>query len=359
MADLDRVVSVVITRQTTVPTMESFDNILIVDEFLKASVTPVMTATNRVREYSSLSELVAAGFTDTTFVYKAAARIFGQNPSISKVVVGRKLTGADGTETWAQALTAILTEHADWYGLITSTRLKSDVLLIAAWVESNKKLYVTTASDSDILSGTGDVADLLKTAAYERTLIAYHSTAGQAPHEQPGDAIIDAAILGKMFGGYDPGSATWAYKSLAGISVDLLTPSQISTALGKNCNVYTAIAGVNVLQMGKVSSGEFADVIHGLDWLKARIQQLVFTPLANTAKVPYTNAGIEIIVSAVRTALQEGVTNSLLSSFTVSAPKVTEISVADRGTRVLPDVRFTAVLAGAVHTVEVDGVVTV
>lgn len=354
MADLDRVVSVVITRQTTVPTMESFDNILIVDEFLKASVTPVMTATDRVREYSSLSELVAAGFTNTTFVYKAAARIFGQNPSISKVVVGRKLTGADGTETWVQALTAILTEHADWYGLITRTRTESDVLPIAAWVESNKKLYVTTASDSDILSGTGDVADLLKTAKYERTLIAYHSTAGTGT-----DQIIDAAILGKMFGGYDPGSATWAYKSLAGISVDLLTPSQISTALGKNCNVYTAIAGVNVLQMGKVSSGEFADVIHGLDWLKARIQQLVFTPLANTAKVPYTNAGIEIIVSAVRTALQEGVTNALLSSFTVSAPKVTEISTADRGTRVLPDVRFTAVLAGAVHTVEVDGVVTV
>lgn len=352
MSDLDRVVSVVITRQTTVPTMESFDNILIVDEFLMASVTPALSL--RTREYSSLAALVAAGFADSSFVYKAAARIFGQNPSITKVVVGRKKTGVDGTETWAAALSAILTENADWYGLVISSRADADIAAVAAWTESNKKLYSTSSADTDILSGTGDIAETLEAAAYERTFLTYHSLTGTGT-----DVVPEAAVLGKMFGGYEPGAATWAYKTLAGVPVDLLTPAQITTALGKNCNVYTAIAGVNVLQMGKVASGEFADVIHGLDWLKARIQQLVFTPLANTAKVPYTNAGIEVIASAVRTALQEGVASSLLSSFTVTAPQVSEVSSADRGNRILPNVNFTAVLAGAVHTVEVDGVVTV
>ena len=39
-------------------------------------------------------------------------------------------------------------------------------------------------------------------------------------------------------------------------------------------------------------------MIHGLDWLKARIQNLVYTPIAQQDKVPYTDAGIGVISPA-------------------------------------------------------------
>jgi hypothetical protein len=41
------------------------------------------------------------------------------------------------------------------------------------------------------------------------------------------------------------------------------------------------------------------------------------------------------------------------------APKVKDVSSADRANRVLPDVTFSATLAGAIHAVEILGTISV
>jgi len=46
--------------------------------------------TNRVREYSSLAEMVSDGFLTTKAPYLAASRIFGQSPAPSSVKIGRR-----------------------------------------------------------------------------------------------------------------------------------------------------------------------------------------------------------------------------------------------------------------------------
>ena len=45
--------------------------------------------------------------------------------------------------------------------------------------------------------------------------------------------------------------------------------------------------------------------------------------------------------------------------FIITAPDVSEVSSQNKIDRILPDVNFTATLAGAIHVVQVNGVIQV
>ncbi len=361
MSNVDRIVDVTITRQSSaVPTMASFSGLLIAAEFLKATPIPDFGTTERVREYSDLAEVLAAGFDEDTFVYKAAAAVFSQAVALDRVYVGRKLTGADGTETWTEALAAMALENPNWYGLIAETRTEATQQLVAAWVEANKKLCVLASADADILDSAysaetpAEIASYVKAHAYERTGVIYHPDAGDADDEP----CPDAAWMGLMFT-KDPGAATWMFKTLRGVTPYTLTGARWTNVDAKNANVYTEVAGVSMTQRGTAGSGEYLDVMHGIDWLTARIQNKVFTPLVQQDKVPFTNSGVEVVVNSLKSALQEAVDIGLLASYEVSAPDVADVDAEDKAARTLPDVTFTAILAGAIHKTQINGVVTV
>jgi hypothetical protein len=350
MSDLDRIVQVTITRQTASPSVESFNDVLVVGEFLAAKTTPAFST--RTREYGSLAEMAAEGWVAGDAHYDAAEAIFSQSPSISKIVVGRKLTGADGSETWTEALTAIALVSNTWYGIIALTRTLAHQQLIAAWVETNKKLAVLASADSNVISGTGDIAEYVETQGYDRTAVLYHSSA-----DLTGDEFPDAAWIGKMFPG-DPGESNWMFKTLTGITPDAFTTAQRNTVLGKNGNIYSSVAGISMTEKGTVGSGEYLDVIWGLDYMSANIQNKVFSLLVNSAKVPFTDAGIQGVVAKVKEALQEAVAIGLITAeFEVSAPLASAVSSADKSARTLKDITFTATLQGAVNAVQIEGVV--
>lgn len=360
MADIDSIVKVNITRQTTTPQMESFDGILLVQEFLASSTTPVFGATERIREYGRLKEVSEAGFGITSFIYQAAQKIFSQAIAVDRIYVGRKLTGVDGTETWEACLTALGADTSygnKWYGLCVATRVNADQQDIADWVQANEKLCIFASSDTNILaSGTQTtIADYVKTNSLDRSAVIYSPNVTDATD----DDCPDAAWFGKMFP-KDPGSATWAFKTLAGVATYGLTSSQFTQGLGRNANLYVNVAGVSITKNGTVGTGEYLDVMHGIDWLKARIQNLIFTPIAQLDKVPFTDAGVQVIVGQLRAALEEGVSVNLLAadSIEITYPKVADVSAINKAARLLPDVKFTATLAGAIHKTEIDGVVS-
>jgi hypothetical protein len=354
MGDIDRIVQVTISRQTVVPSMASFNDVLIAAEFLASSVIPPMSASERIREYGSIAEVAAAGFSTSSFVYRAASKIFSQNPRISRVFVGRKKTGVDGTETWDVALAAMAIENPNWYGLVVETRTEADQQVVATWVETQTRLCILASADADIVdAASGDIADYLKTNNIERTAVIYHPDAGDVTEEP----CPDAAWFGKMFS-KDPGSATWAFKTLTGVSTYALTTAQVNRAKGKNANIYTSVSDVAITEAGTVGSGEFLDVMHGIDWLTARIQQRVFTVLVQQDKIPYTDAGVQSVVGELKAALQEAVDINLIASYEVDYPLVADVAPASKAARILPDVTFTAILSGAVHKVEIAGVVT-
>lgn len=99
----------------------------------------------------------------------------------------------------------------------------------------------------------------------------------------------------------------------------------------------------------------------GVDWMQARMQEQIFYRIATKKKIPYTAAGAMIIEAEIRSVLSQGVANGLIAdapSYTVQSPDVLAIPEVQRAQRVLGDFRFTARLAGAVHSVIVRGVVS-
>jgi hypothetical protein len=160
----------------------------------------------------------------------------------------------------------------------------------------------------------------------------------------------------------DPGSITWKFKQLVGVTPDVLTTTAVNNIEGKNGNTYQTVGGVSITQQGVVASGEFIDIIRGVAWIESRLGEEIFTVLVNADKIPYTDPGVGVIVGTTRAFLTgPAVDNSVLTENTisVSAPLVADISDANKASRLLPDVEFSGTLAGAVHKVILNGKVSV
>lgn len=255
-------------------------------------------------------------------------------------------------------LTAINNANSTWYALINTSRDVQTVKDTALWVETRIKLFGTASSNADIINvqagtDTTSIAAFLNQGGYTRTFVMYHQ---DAAFDYP-----EAAWFGRVLP-LVPGSETWKFKTLNTVSYSNLTTTQSNNALAKKANTYEFIGGVNMTGNGTVAQGEYIDVIRGIDWLTARIQEFVFSVLVNNPKVPYTDAGVAVIQAEVMRALQLAVNNNFLSNDPlplVTVPLVANVSPTDKANRILRNVKFTATIAGAIHAVRITGTVSV
>lgn len=258
----------------------------------------------------------------------------------------------------ADDLTAINNANSTWYALIATSRDVPTVKAIAAWVEARIKLFGTASADETIINvpagtDTASIAAFFNQAGYVRTFVMYHQ---DAAFDYP-----EAAWFGRVLP-LVPGSETWKFKTLNGISYSNLTTTQSNNALGKKANTYEFVGGVGITANGTVAQGEYIDIVRGIDWLTARIQEFVFSVLVRNPKVPYTDAGIAVIQSEVMRALSLGVSNDFLASNPapeVTVPKSADVPPTDKANRILRNVKFNATLAGAIHAVVIRGTVSV
>jgi hypothetical protein len=253
----------------------------------------------------------------------------------------------------ATDLAEVSEEDDDWYALVSTSRDPDVIMEAAAYIESVRKIYIACSGDAGVIAaGSTDVASLLKAKAYART--AYLYSGNQA-------AMPEAAWLGGNLPD-DPGSATYKFKTLTGVTADDLTSTQYTVAKAKNANIYTTVGGAGMTEEGVMAEGEFIDVIIGIDWLHSNMQADVFQVLRDQPKVPYTDAGVATIETAVRNRLRLAVLANVLAEDpapVVTVPKVADVAPSDKAARLLKDVTFTATLAGAVHAVEITGNVSV
>jgi hypothetical protein len=254
----------------------------------------------------------------------------------------------------AADLAAIQLEQPDWYALVYPWNSKACILAAAAWVEANEKLFVAQSQETAIITtaegGATDVAKAVKDAAYARTAILYDPNNG---------SFADAALLGRMLP-EDPGSETWALKTLAGVTARGYTGTHLTNLKAKRAGWYYAIAGRNLTQEGKSGAGEWIDTVRGRDALKVDMQGRLLLRLADAKKVPYTDAGATIVQSEVTASLDAFVRRGFIAegSVVVAVPKVSTQSPTDRGNRFFPGVTFTGTLAGAIHKISLQGTLT-
>ena len=347
---LNDIVEVNITRQTTSVAVAAFNVPLILSQFATNKTT---TAFTRARVYGSVAEMASDGWTSSDAVYKIANAIFSQNPSVNKIVVGRK---DSNDATIDAALNAIANENNDWYGIVVDQALVSSFADVASWVETAKKFAIFWITDVNAYdpSKSTDLASVLKLANRNRSAVVWHATpAGGADYP-------DAAWMGEGFP-YEPGTSTWAYKTLNGVTPDTLLASQETALKAKNCNYYMTVGGVSITQEGKVASGEYIDIIIGTDWIEARLREAVYSALVNNRKIPYDDTGIAMIEGLVKGVLNEAASKGILQadSIAVTVPKYADIPQADKLARKLPDVKFSALYQGAIHSVTINGTISV
>jgi len=266
-----------------------------------------------------------------------------------------ELAPFEASASMAADLTAINEENSNFYGVVLTSREVSDVLAAANWVEAQLKILGAASDDSEILnpSSESDLGFLMKQNGYSRSFLIYHNLASSL--------FPEAALIGKMLA-YPAGAASWAFKGLAGIPFVKLNSNQRLVAFLKNVNTYEKRGGADIIKDGKMGSGQYIDIVVGVDWLQARIVERIFGRLVNLPKIPFTNRGISVIVAEVRTQLDQAIAQDVIAEdppYAVTFPRARDVPVADRANRFLPDIKFTARLAGAIHSVEVRGVVSI
>lgn len=250
-------------------------------------------------------------------------------------------------------MAAISEINDDWYALVLTSRDPQTIMTAAAYIESVPKIYLACSGDAGVIAaGSVDIASLLKAKSYART--AYLYSGNQA-------AMPEAAWLGGQLP-EQPGSNTYKFKTLVGITADDLTATQYSVAKGKNANIYTTVGGAGMTEEGVMAVGEFIDVIIGIDWLHSNMQADVFQVLRDNKKVPYTDAGVASIESTIRNRLRLATIAGILAEDpapVVTVPDVADVPSEDKAARLLQGVSFAATLAGAIHAVTITGNVSV
>lgn len=304
------------------------------------------------------AQVVGVGETDYVEVTATSAGAWFSLEVTNVGLLKTAQTHIEPATTLATDLAAIALENNTWYALYTLYNSEPYVKATAAWIESQKKIYVADLCDSETVTlasantGASDAADDLKFLAYDRTSVVYHPSPA---------AMLGAGWLGTRLP-YDPGSETWKFAKPSGIAPVTLTATHKVNLRAKNANTLETIGGVARMWDGKVCSGEYIDVIRGLDWLENDMQIAVYNAIASALKVPFTDAGIALIETQVRGSLARGVQAGLLAADPaplVTVPKAKNVATVDKSARTLPDVKFSATLAGAIHKTRITGVVSV
>ena len=303
-----------------------------------------------------------------------AAPIAADELDITADVPGRAFTiavsGANMTLTpqstnngYFQELGDIQAEDNDWYGLVTGAALPGPIrqvghaLEAARFIAASRKIYGTQSADSDVKgSAITDLFTRLKDLDRRRTFGLWHDD----DFEMGAEALFGA----KLSVNPDQRTTTWAHATLAGVTPlgpPDLTVNEQTNIEGKNGNYYGRLGGVGATFPGKLFDGNFIDTLITEDWTFFRMTedlQNLFLQYSNMgSKIPYTDAGIQIIRSVISNRLRIG---TRLGHFAaepkpfVSDPRRRDISDADVAARLLR-LSFGAQLAGAIHTTNIIG----
>lgn len=252
-------------------------------------------------------------------------------------------------------LSELTEEQNEWYFLLSDE--KEDMKRIQAlsnFAAGNNKLYFTSPDMS--VANYIVLANKLNT---ERAALIYNDEM---------DEHADAAWVGKC-APYDPGSITWKFKSLDGVTVPELTTTQVNALHNAHVNTYVSKLGVEQTSEGmttKMDQSGYIDVVRGQDWVEARMSEAVHELLFKMPKVPFTNKGIGMVKGTIEAVLQWATTRGIVAKdddghgmFEVSVPDRFETQSIDRANRILKDVNFNFYLAGAIHEVVIKGVIRI
>lgn len=301
------------------------------------------TGESTYREYTTIEGL-EADFAKSTPAYKKAEVIFKQANRPDIVAVA----------TYATDLTAAIEAFYErsWH-----------FALIAGDVPAAQDEASEFINDKDFKMVAVQVSDDTGREMFKdrkRTIVFDHDIDGEH---------LDAAAIGHL-ASLPVGSVTWKFHELRGITPRYLTTTALDQVELDNAIAYVMKAGQGQLSEGTLANGEYIDVIHGQDWVKADMENEISHALVQAAKfntkLPYDARGIGAVRAAATTTLERAFNNGIvattdegLKDYTINALSRSESDPQDRNERIYRGLSFEFGLAGAIHEVRVKGAIKI
>lgn len=261
--------------------------------------------------------------------------------------------------TYSAALDLCAAADPAFYYVYATTRTTAKQESILDWVEANQRLSLlaeaTAAAVND--SPSTDTTSLMHHADSQNLTRGGAMYYPDAATEYPEGSWTSLVLQ------YQPGQAVFAFKDLPGYEATNLTTNQLNNLNGKNGNYYVSARDAfgntqTYGYPGTAGSGRFFDITIAVDALRNALVQNIFALFKNNLKVPYTEAGVEQVKSAVRAAVAS-LPNAIASLDSLTAPNPATVPSNIKATRTLPDVNFTVTLSGAIQSVQINGTVQV
>jgi len=289
---------------------------------------------------------VIEDFDETTEAYKMASRIFGQTPKPQEIAILGVGNGSEGgLPEPNELINALNNTDEEFYFLTCEDNSKNVVEALAEWTETQQKMYGFSTDDLEL-------AESIETKGYDRTFFVVH----ESPESYPCEGWIGRCAP------EEPGSITWNYKSVSGITISGVDSNEVKDLNG---NTYIEQHGETHMYDGRTASGEWIDVIRSQDFLYTRIDESIFGTLLRAKKVPYTNTGIAMIEAAIEAPIMQAANNGMIAEedgeylYEITVPRRSDTTVNDRAQRLLPDIEAVVTLAGSVHGGEISLVIQI
>lgn len=331
---MSRFVSVTIKRDTAATSQAGFGTVLLL------GTSKVST----LKRYTADTAIGAIGtdFGASSEEYKLASRVLGQNPKISEIATLGILYGVsvDATPLIAALNSLILTDN-DFYYVMCPIHTKAVIQGLSEWIDTQDKLYLTST----------DEKELGKELNSENTVLQVHNDPSKYPGEGWGGAMAPRAI----------GTATWRYKTIAGIAPATYNSTDVALIEKANGNTYIREGGVNITSNGVTTSGEWIDIVQTTHYLKARAAEAIFSLFVRLDKIPYDQSGLDMVETELSTMLLNTPDGMLARDasgnkiFSVYVPPIDSIPTNNKANRLLQGVKFRATIAGAIEKVEIEG----
>lgn len=315
-----------ISKGTAPVAQKGFGTILILD-------------TEKDSEYKLFSKLesLTEDFEVGTKANKIGAKLFAQGVA-EVAVVGLKYVDLTNSP---EDLVAKVAEVAGqgWFTLTCTKNSEDVVKALSAFINGTEKMYAVTVQDKNIV----------KSIESEQTYVGYHNLEEDFFTEGLAGVLSVAPV----------GSITAKFKRVSGSVASDISLVDLETLHKDGGISYVEKMGVAQTSEGKTTSGEYIDVTLGAFYIQSQMEQALATLLINTPKIPYSNAGIALLVDVAGTVLKRATLQGIIlnergkGAYTINYLAREDVSKADIANRTYNGISWKAEIAGAIH----DGIV--
>lgn len=309
--------------------------------------------------YTSTTRTAISGYAESISLYKDedCFEDMGLSGAVVLVSVGK----ADTTkaENLIAAIEDLRDHNDDWYFILTDVTDPVCVTALCKWAEStepteaalgagvedHRKFYFGQTNDKEYVN------------EYGRSVVTYADNLAE---------WVDAAWVGSV-GPFWPESVTWKWKVPDNVSVADLRDSERDLLEENRVNFMTAEYKHEYMKNGICGDGNFIDNVLGADYITHQIRENLYEIFIANKKIAYTDDGFALVAAGVFAALNRAVELHIIATdpeddtgvYTVVIPKRADATDEQARNRQMPDIKWSAQLEGAVHSVKVNGTLRV